>query len=601
MNALHGSLAPLRARARRGDRTAVRGILADEYPPLRSALAGAETQTMRLTIAVVAALMAAPVAAAASTANGARGAVATDQAIASQVGLSVLQAKGNAVDAAIAIAYTLAVTYPSAGNIGGGGFMMIRLIDGTARFIDFREVAPSAATPKMYQDGAGHVVPERSTIGALAVAVPGTVAGLELARDRYGTRSRHELMSAAIALADEGFKLSDADAQVFAANGALLARFPSTAAIYTHNGTPFRAGETLRQPALAKTLRAIDRDGVLAFYTGDVGRRFAAAVQTAGGIITPADLTAYKVEVRAPVECVHRGHRLFTSPPPSSGGVAICETLGILGDTLTGASRSVTDAHREIEAERRAFADRSTTMGDPGFVKLPVAQLLAPAYLAQQRELIVPNRATPSSAIKGMPIDEGTNTTNFSVVDAAGNAVDVTYTLNSTFGSGLVAGDTGVLLNNEMDDFASAPGVPNQFGLVQGAANAIAPHKRPLSSMAPTIVVDQSGRVSLVAGASGGPRIITTTMDILRGALDFGQDAGTAMNAPRVHHQWLPDVVYAEPGAFTDATAAALTGMGYTIKIGPMASSANAIVVGPDGTRVAAHDDRRPTGAALAY
>ncbi len=266
--------------------------------------------------------------------------------------------------------------------------------------------------------------------------------------------------------------------------------------------------------------------------------------------MTAADLADYKVAQRAPIECVHRGDRLFTAPPPSSGGVAICETLGILGDTPAGALHSVADAHREIEAERRALADRSSAMADPDFVTPPVAQLLAPAYLAQQRASITA-RATPSSAVKGMPIHEGTNTTNFSVVDADGNAVDVTYTLNSTFGSGLVAGDTGVLLNDEMDDFASAPGVPNQFGLVQGAANAIAPHKRPLSSMAPTIVVDPAGRVAMVAGAAGGPRIITTTIDLVRGVLDFGQDAGTAMNAPRLHQQWLPDLVYADPGAFT--------------------------------------------------
>jgi gamma-glutamyltranspeptidase/glutathione hydrolase len=560
---------------------------------------------MRLTAVLLSALLtsslAAPLAAAASTASGGHGAVATDQTIASQVGLNILQARGNAVDAAVAIGYTLAVTYPSAGNIGGGGFMTVHLADGTSAFIDFREVAPAAATEKMYQDASGKVVPERSTVGALAVAVPGTVAGLELARERYGTRSRHELISPAIALADEGFKLSDADAAVFAANDALLARFPSTAAVYTHNGAALRSGETLRQPALAKTLRAIDVDGAQAFYTGDVGRRLAAAIGAAGGIITAADLADYKAAERAPIECVHRGHRLFTAPPPSSGGVAICETLGILGDTPAGPLRSIADAHREIEAERRAFADRSSALGDPDFVKPPIARLLAPAYLAQQRASIQANRATPSSSIKGMSIAEGTNTTNYSVVDAEGNAVDVTYTLNSTFGSGLVAGDTGVLLNNEMDDFASAPGVPNQFGLVQGAANAIVPHKRPLSSMSPTIVVDPAGKVALVAGAAGGPRIITTTMDILRGVLDFGLDAGTAMNAPRVHQQWLPDVVYAEAGAFTDPTAAALTAMGYTLKVAPMGSSANAIVVRPDGTRVAAHDDRRPTGAAVAY
>lgn len=560
-----------------------------------------ERALMRVLVLVLAALLAFPAAARASTASGAHGAVATDQAIATQVGLDVLRTKGNAVDAAVAIGYTLAVTYPAAGNLGGGGFMLIRLADGTTRFIDFRETAPAAATATMYLDAAGNVVAGRSTVGALSVAVPGTVAGLELARERYGTRSRHELMIAAIALADEGFTLGDADALVFAPATALLARFPSTAAIFTHGGAPLTAGTLLRQPALAASLRAVDRDGTDAFYRGDLGRRIAAAIRASGGIVTAADLASYVAVQRAPVECVHRGDTVLSAPPPSSGGVAICEVLGILGDVPAGPARSAADAHAELEAERRAFADRSTALGDPDFLALPIAQLLAPAYLARQRASIAPNRATPSSAIHGLPLHEGTNTTSYAVIDADGNAVDVTYTLNSSFGSGLVAGDTGILLNDEMDDFASKPGTPNQFGLVQGDANAVAPNRRPLSSMAPTIVVDRDGRVVLAAGAAGGPRIISATLDFVRGLLDFGAEPGAAIDAPRVHEQWLPDVVNAEPGAFDARTARALGAMGYRIELGPAGSAANAVAVGAGGMRVAAHDDRRPSGTALAY
>ena len=515
--------------------------------------------------------------------------------------MQVLRAKGNAVDAAVAIGYTLAVTYPSAGNIGGGGFMLIRLADGTARFIDFRETAPARATATMYQDAAGHVVPERSTVGALAVGVPGTVAGLEYAREKYGTRSRHELIVPAIAFAQEGFTLDEADARVFAAGTPLLSRFPATAATFTHDGKPLRTGDRLRQPALAATLLAIDKDGPDAFYRGPIAKRLADAVRAEGGILSAADLANYAVKQRAPIACAHRGNRVLTAPPPSSGGVVICEVLGILGDGTSAGFRSAADAHEELEAERRAFADRSTALGDPDFVPAPVAKLLAPAYLARERAAIAPDRATPSATIHGYALGEGTNTTNFSVVDAQGNAVDVTYTLNSTFGSGFVAGDTGVLLNDEMDDFASAPGVPNQFGLVQGAANAIAPGKRPLSSMSPTIAVDKDGRVVFVAGAAGGPRIITSTLDIMRDVLDYGADPGVAIDAPRMHEQWLPDVVYAEPETFTGPTLARLHAMGYAVEMQSAGSAANAIVVRPDGTRIAAHDDRRPTGSALAY
>ncbi|HYZ17123.1 MAG TPA: gamma-glutamyltransferase [Candidatus Acidoferrum sp.] len=553
-----------------------------------------------LVVALAAGLLAVPLAASASTASGTHGAVATDQHLASEVGLEVLRTGGNAVDAAVAIGYTLAVTYPSAGNLGGGGFMLVHMADGATHFIDFRETAPAGASAAMYQDAAGHVIPERSTVGALAVAVPGTVAGLEYAREHYGTRPRHDLMRPAITYADEGFRLDANDAAVFARGTALLANFSKSRAIFTRNGMPLRAGDTLRQPQLAATLRAIDEDGADAFYQGATGKQLANAVLADGGLLSSEDLANYAVKLREPVECEHHGEHVIAAPPPSSGGVAICEVLGILGDAPSAAFRGVDDAHLEIEAERRAFADRAA-LGDPDFITPPIARLLDPAYLARERASIARARATPSSKIHGTALHEGTNTTNYSVVDRAGDAVDVTYTLNSTFGSGMVAGDTGVLLNDEMDDFTSASSVPNQFGLIQGAANAIAPGKRPLSSMVPTILTDPNGKVRLVAGAAGGPRIITTTLDLVREIVDFGIDPGVAIDAPRVHEQWLPDVVYAEPNAFTDATLAQLRAMRYTLAIEPAGSAANAIIVRPDGTRIAAHDDRRPTGSALAY
>lgn len=538
--------------------------------------------------------------ASASTAEGAKGAVATDQRLASQVGLRVLQNGGNAVDAAVAIGYALAVSYPSAGNIGGGGFMLLRTHDGSAHFIDFRETAPRTATKNMYRDSTGHVVPEKSTIGALSVAVPGTVAGLELARTRYGTRSLHVLIAPAIRLAEDGFPLSEADAGVFSEGTALLARFATSAAIFTHAGKSLRAGDVLRQPELASTLRELDRRGADDFYGGGVAKHLASAVASAGGTITAEDLARYRAVERVPVECVHRGNRILSAPPPSSGGVVLCETLGIMGDANVGSFRNAVDAHLEIESERRAFADRSA-LGDPDFTQPPIAQLLSPEHLMSERASISASRATPSTQLKANVQNDGSNTTNYSVVDALGNVVDVTYTLNSLFGSGLVAGSTGIVLNDEMDDFAIAPGVPNQFGLVQGNANAIEPGKRPLSSMSPTIVTNASGRVVLVAGAAGGPRIITTVLDIVRNVVDFGSELGVAMDGPRVHEQWFPDVVFAEPAAFNDETLRALQAMGHRVEIGKAGSAANAIAVRSDGTLIAAHDDRRPTGDALAY
>jgi gamma-glutamyltranspeptidase/glutathione hydrolase len=541
-----------------------------------------------------------------NTATGMHGAVATDQHLATETGIRILREGGNAVDAAVAIGYTLAATYPDAGNLGGGGFMLVRFADGGAHFIDFRETAPAAATRDMYLDAHGNAVPERSIVGALSAGVPGSVAGLEYARERFGTLPRHELLRDAIAYAANGFTFTAGDAATFARANALLVKFPATKAIFAPSGSTPGAGAVLVQPALAATLRAIDERGATGFYEGDVAHRLAAAVRAGGGIITEGDLAAYRPVERDPLTCRHAGMTIVTSPPPSSGGLAICEILGIIGDDKPlPPLRSFANAHLEIEAERRAFADRNTSLGDPDFVPSPVARLLAPAYLAQLRASIAPVLATPSLEIHGggVALHEGSNTTNYSVVDAAGTAVDVTYTLNNSFGSGFVAGDTGVLLNDEMDDFTAKAGAPNMFGLVQGAANAIAPGKRPLSSMSPSIVVDGGGRVVLVAGAAGGPRIITTTLDAIRGTVDFGETVAAALAAPRVHMQWLPDVVYAEDGAFDPATLARLTAAGYHLEAGRAGSAANAIGVAPDGARTAAHDPRFgvAAGSALAY
>ncbi|MGA8325126.1 MAG: gamma-glutamyltransferase [Candidatus Cybelea sp.] len=538
----------------------------------------------------------------ATTAQGASFAIATDHYLASQTGARVLRDGGTAVDAAIAIAYALAVTFPVAGNIGGGGFMLIHLKDGSSHFIDFRETAPAAAYADMYLDARGRPDANRSTIGPLSAGVPGTVAGLEYAREHFGTLSRATLIAPAIAYA-RGFRIDEADAQLFADERNWLAQFPSTKAVFLRDGKPLREGQILRQPDLEQTLRAISERGVDGFYRGPVARALVASAKGSGGVITLADLAGYRAVARTPLTCARGADTIVTSPPPSSGGVAICEILGIVGPVGPaggGALRDAANAHLEIEAERRAFADRNTALGDPDFVHAPVAQLLNPAYLARQRASITPTAATPSSEIPGFGVHEGHNTTNFSVVDAAGNAVDVTYTLNNGFGSGFVAAGTGVLLNDEMDDFTSKPGAPNMFGLVQGTANAIAPGKRPLSSMMPTIVLDANGNPVLIAGAEGGPRIITAVLDIVRDVIDFHESISEAVAQARVHMQWLPDLVYAEPGAFAPEVLAKLRTMGYRFKFEGAGSGANAIAVASDGTRTAAHDPRTPTGSAIA-
>jgi gamma-glutamyltranspeptidase/glutathione hydrolase len=496
---------------------------------------------------------------------GSGGMVVSAQHLASDVGAEILRRGGNAVDAAVAVGYALAVVYPQAGNIGGGGFMTLRLADGRSLFLDFREKAPGAATATMFQDASGNVVPGLSTDSWKAVGVPGTVMGLETARVRYGTMSREALMAPAIRLARDGFVLGQGDAEGMAGGAAEIARDPAARRIFQPQGRPLTKGDRLVQPDLARTLTLIAERGPDAFYRGPVGEAIADASAKGGGILARADFASYRVRELKPVECDYRGFHIISAPPPSSGGVAICETLNILSgyDLKAAGFHSAEEVHDLVEALRRVYVDRNTKLGDPDFVKNPLGQLLDPAYAQRLRAAIDPERATPSSTLGPQAAPhEGSNTTQFDVVDNRGNAVSVTYTLNDWFGAHRVAAGTGILMNNEMDDFNSKPGVPNLYGLVEGPANAVAPGKTPLSSMSPTIVT-RDGKVVLVIGSPGGSRIITITLEAIINMVDHGMDVQEAINAPRIHEQWLPDTVYVEPFALSPDTRRLLESRGY--------------------------------------
>jgi len=511
-----------------------------------------------------------------------RGMVVTAQRLASDVGAQVLRDGGNAVDAAVAVGYALAVTYPAAGNLGGGGFMTLRLADGRTAFLDFRERAPLAATPDMFLDEAGNVAPRRSLDTWLAVGVPGTAAGLELARTRYGTLPRAALMAPAVRLAAEGFVLTPGDMAVIGTATDALRRDPAAAAIFLRDGQAMRPGDRLVQADLARSLQAISDAGPDALYRGPVGAAIVAASRVGGGIIAQQDLDAYRVRELRPIECDYRGYHVISAPPPSSGGVILCEMLGILGgyDLRAMGYRSAAEVHVLVEAMRLAYYDRNNRLGDPDFVDNPVAQLLDPAYHAALRARINPDRATPSSSLAATPPPrEGTNTTHYSVVDGAGNAVAVTYTLNDWFGVRKVAPGTGIVMNNEMDDFTAKPGVPNTYGLVQGAANAVAPGKAPLSSMSPTIIT-RDGRVVMVIGSPGGARIITIVLEAVINAVDHGMTVQEAVNAPRIHHQWLPDTIYAERFALSPDTRALLEAKGHKITDGRPWGVAEGVIAG---------------------
>ncbi len=542
----------------------------------------------------------------------AHGMVVTAQHYATQVGVDVLRQGGNAIDAAVAVGYALAVVYPAAGNLGGGGFMTIQRADGSRTFLDFREKAPLAATRDMFLDKDGNVIKGASTKSFLAVGVPGTVSGLDYALAKYGTKPRADLMAPAIRLAQEGFVLDQGDVDMLGTATEDLGKDPASAKIFLNQGRPYGVGDRLVQADLAGTLRAISERGPDGFYKGAVGDALTASSRTKGGLIVQADLDRYATRELPPIECDYRGYRVISAPPPSSGGVVICEMLNILeGYDLAklgwGSAQAV---HYEIEAMRHAYIDRNTYLGDPAFVKNPVERLTDKAYAGKIRAAIDPQKAGVSAELKpGTAPHEGSNTTHYSIVDSAGNAVSVTYTLNDWFGVRITAEGTGVLLNNEMDDFTAKVGVPNIYGLLQGEANAVAPGKTPLSSMSPTIVT-KDGKPVFVTGTPGGSRIITVVLHSILNVIDYGMNVQEAADAPRLHNQWMPDVTNVERFALSPDTQRILEGMGH--KFGP-AQPANhlaAILIGaptlggkPVGAfrYYGANDPRRNTGSAQGY
>jgi gamma-glutamyltranspeptidase/glutathione hydrolase len=541
------------------------------------------------------------------------GMVVTAQHLASHVGVDVLKNGGNAVDAAVAVGYALAVVYPAAGNLGGGGFMTIQLADGRKTFLDFREKAPLAATPDMYLDKAGNVIPDLSTRGHLAVGVPGTVSGMELALKKYGTKPRKEVIAPAIKLAEDGFVLEQGDVDLLEyATDVFKKDMRDSGSIFLSNGEPMQVGQKLVQKDLSKTLREISEKGADGFYKGWVADAIVTSSQANKGIITQADLDKYQTRELAPIECDYRGYHVVSAPPPSSGGVVICEIMNILdGYPMKDLGfRSAQAMHYQIEAMRHAYVDRNSYLGDPDFVKNPIAHLLDKNYATKIREAIDPQKAGVSREIKpGVAPHEGSNTTHYSIVDKWGNAVSVTYTLNDWFGAGVMASKTGVILNDEMDDFTSKIGVPNMYGLVQGEANAIAPGKAPLSSMSPTIVT-KDGKVVMVVGTPGGSRIITATLLTILNVIDYGMNIQEAVDAPRFHQQWLPEETNLENFATSPDTKKMLESWGHKFAGPQDPNHIAAILVGApslEGKPVGknrfygANDPRRNTGLSLGY
>ena len=532
-----------------------------------------------------------------------KGMVVAQEPLAADVGVTILRSGGNAVDAAVAVGFALAVTHPFAGNIGGGGFLLIRLADGRTTFIDFREKAPGKATHDLYLDASGNVTRD-SLVGWRAVGVPGTVRGLELALKKYGTKSWSELLQPAIHLASAGFPISYSQMRSFHSAADLLSQFPDSKRIFLKDGTFYDWNENFQQPELARTLERIAHNGAKEFYEGETARILASQMEKNGGLITLEDLHEYQPVERKPLEGDYKGYHIITSPPPSSGGVGILQMLGMLDGTGYEKSKtgSATAYHYLAEVMRRFYADRNQYLGDPDFVKNPITALLDPAYIKARRDSIDPALATPSDRINpGLPVTaaEGSETTHYSIADEQGNVVAVTYTLNAGYGSGVTVPDAGFLLNDEMDDFAAKPGSPNLFGLVQGEANSIAPGRRPLSSMVPTIVL-KDGKPFLVLGAPGGSRIITAVLQVLLNVIDFGMNIQEAIDFPRVHHQWKPDRLDIERGISPD-TIALLKKDGYNIEEAKpvVIARVEAILLG-DGWLQGGHDERG-SGKAVGY
>ena len=540
---------------------------------------------------------------------------------ASDAGVEVLKAGGNAVDAAVAVGFALAVVYPQAGNLGGGGFMLVRMKTGEAHFLDYRERAPAAARAGMYLDAQGNVIAGLSTTGYKAIGVPGTVAGLIYAEKTYGRLTLAQVMAPAIRLASQGYILSEEEARNLTA-AKNLAHFPESRRIFQRNGDFLKQGDHFTQPELARTLTRIAADPA-SFYKGSMAAELAASIRKGGGLITTTDLASYEVKDRAPLTGSYRGCEIVTAPPPSAGGIVLIEILNILSgyDLSKMGDRSPQQVHVIIEAFRRAYKDRADYLGDPDFVSMPVQQMLSPAYAAAWRKSIQPIAPSPSATLTRPagflpppPVTtraathESTETTHFSIVDADGNAVASTTTLNGLFGSGVTAGPLGFLLNNEMDDFTAKPGVPNMYGLIQGPANAIAPGKRPLSNMTPTIVL-KDGKVLLVLGSPGGPTIITTVANDIISILDNGLNVQQAADAPRFHHQYLPDVLQVEK-SFPLPVLDALKASGYAVsrineadeKSPGVWGDSEMIYIDPNsGTLMSGQDQRHKFGKAAGY
>ena len=536
----------------------------------------------------------------------ANGMVSAQESLAAAIGRDIMERGGNAVDAGVAVAFALAVTLPRAGNIGGGGFMLVHdAKTGQTHAIDYREMAPGGAARDMFLDAKGDPDSDKSLYSGAASGVPGTVAGMRLALEKYGTMKWEDVIAPAIRLAEEGITVTPELADSIEAERKYLTKYPATMKIFfKEGGESYRPGDRLVQADLAKTLKKIAAEGPDGFYKGEVAEAISRAVQADGGLITPADMAAYKVVERAPVKGSYRGYEIVSMPPPSSGGVHLIQILNALEGYPIAAlgQNSAETIHLMAETMKLAYADRSEYLGDPDFVDVPVAALTSKAYAADMRAKISADFARPAAQIA--PADlapyESDQTTHFSVVDKDGNAVSNTYTINFNYGSGLVADGTGVLMNNEMDDFSAKPGTPNGFGLIGGDANAIQAGKRPLSSMTPTIVL-KDDKVWLVTGSPGGARIITTVLQVVMNMIDHGMNVAEASTAPRVHHQWLPDELRVEEGISLD-TIRLLQAKGHTIALKDAMGSTQSIMRDPaTGALYGASDPRRPDAATLGY
>jgi gamma-glutamyltranspeptidase/glutathione hydrolase len=536
--------------------------------------------------------------------TGTHGMVATTDVRASRVGIDILEAGGNAVDAAVAVGFALAVVYPAAGNIGGGGFAVVRLADGEASALDFRETAPMLATPERFLDAEGRPT-DASVIGHLAAGVPGTVAGLWELHQRYGSLAWEDLIAPAIDLAVNGFVVSQSFHDGLAARQARFAGFETTQQIFYPDGDAPRVGSTFRQPLLGETLRLIADEGKSPFYDGPIADMIVDEMRRGNGLITHEDLRSYAAKWRDPIVFQYRGNTIISMPPPSSGGITIAETLNILeGYNLRELGFNSPEAiHLITEAFRRAFADRNYYLGDPDFIEMPVDRLISDDYAADLRAGISRSRASPSEQFNRVPVlQEGSHTTHFSIVDGQGNAVALTYTINSGYGSGVVVARAGFFLNNEMDDFAMRAGYANQYGLIQGQANLVAPGRRMLSAMTPSIVIDPQGALRMVVGSPGGPRIITAVAQTIINVIDFQMDVRSAVDAPRIHHQLLPDAIMVERNGIDERTKSVLESFGHTVT--PRRGyfgDVQLIIRAPDGTLYGASDPRSSGGRAIGY